>query len=279
MSTSTLMDTPERPPIVIPPLTSMTDDGEFYTRPDAVEDELRSVLPRGPAEWVKSKKVLKSESLVFLSRYIRGSDDYAAGRLQEELGARTLRMGRGWIYGIYKEATEFILFEVESEIMVLLLAEVPSRQSEYLEIAFGQAVYRHTKNAVDRFQNTPLAHKDDALEENYDEDGGETESAVDLVAEPGARADETLIENETEALWAVWVQQALKFVTDSKHREAVILRHLKGWPVTSKDPKKSCLTRRFKISARQLQTWDEIALRQMKEGMMGEGYDRAKPYF
>lgn len=273
------METPEKKLIVIPPLTSQTNSREPYRRYEVVEDELRSVLPLCPAEWTKARTRLKSESLIFLSRYIRRHDDHVSGRLQLEINARTVRMAKRWIYGFDKEATEFIASEVEAEIMVLLLAEVPSRQSEYLEIAFGQAVYRHTKNAVDRFKNTPLAHKGEVVQATSDEDGAdEVERPLERIPDRGPGPYERCLENETEALWAAWVQKALRFVSHPKHRETIILRYLKEWPITSKDADQSCLTRHFKVSARQIQNWIETALKQMKKGMMGEGYDAAKSF-
>jgi hypothetical protein len=163
--------------------------------------------------------------------------------------------------------------EVEAEITVLLLAEVPSRQSEFLEVAFGQTVYRHTKNAVERFHNTPFAYKGNVMQEIYDENGrDEIERPLEQVPEGSAGT-------ETELLWADWIEKALRFVTDPKHRDAINLRYLQGWPITSQDPRKSCLTRHFKISARQIQTWIDIALKQMRDGMMGEGYDKARSCF
>jgi hypothetical protein len=273
MSASTSMETPEKSPVVIPPLTSRTGEGELYTRHEAVETELLSLLPQGPPEWIKRRTGLKSESLVFLSRYIRKKDDYTAGRLQQEVNARTVRMAKRWVYGIYKEATEFIVSEVEGEINGLLLAEIPSRQSEYLEVGFGQTVYRHTKNAVERFKNTPLARKGEAVQESYDENGqGEIERPLEQVADGAAPP-------ETEVLWKDWVEKALRFVTNPKHRETVILHFLRGWPIESKNPRQSCLTRHFKISARQIQTWIDTALQQMKDGIMGEGYGTAKSRF
>jgi hypothetical protein len=273
MITSIPMDTPEKPPLVIPPLTSRKDDGELYKRREEVEAELISTLPKGPAQWVKDKTQLKSESVVFLSRYIRLQDDEVAGRLQEELGARTVRMSKTWIHAIDKEGTEFIVSEVEAEIAELLLAEVPSRQSEYLEIGFGQTVYRHTMNAIERFTNSPFAHKGKVVKETYDEDGGdEIERPLERVADGGAAID-------IELMWADWIEKGLRFVAEPKHREAIILRYLQGWPMTSKDPQQSCLTRYFKVSARQIQTWIDIALKQMRAGMMGEGYDSARADF
>jgi hypothetical protein len=268
------MDETDKPSIVIPPLTSKTDSGEPYTRHQAVEAELRSVLPLGPAEWIKNKTGLKSESLVFLHRYIRRQDDDAAGVLQEELSARTMQMGSRFIYGIYEEARDFILSEVESALAVLLLAETPSRQSEYLEIGFGQAVYRHTMDAIDRFKNTPFAHQQNTKQKGKDA-ADEIRRTMESVADGSAGPHENLVENQTEQLWTAWVAQALKFVTNAKHREAVILRYLEGWPVTSRDPNQPCLTRHFKISARQIQKWMDIALEQMRKGMIGEGYDAA----
>jgi hypothetical protein len=96
------METPEKPLVVIPPLTSRTDAGELYARHEAVETELLSVLLHGPEEWIKRRTGLQSESLVFLNRYIRRKDDYAAGRLQQEINARTVRMAKRWIYGILR---------------------------------------------------------------------------------------------------------------------------------------------------------------------------------
>jgi hypothetical protein len=269
------MDEPEKPQIAIPPLTSTTDSGEPYKRHDAVEDELRSVLPLGPAAWTARKRELKCESLVFLHRSIRRQDDHVAGVLHQEITNRTMQLGSRFIYGIYEEARNFILSEVESELTVLLLAEVPSRQSEYLEIGFGQTIYRHTLNAIERYMSTPLAHQDNSKKKYDKEDADEIRRAVEQVPDGSAGPHESLVENQTEQLWAAWVEKALKFVTNQKHREAVILKYLKGWPVTSQDPDKPCLARRFKVSARQIQNWIDIALEQMRNGMIGEGYDAA----
>ena len=53
------------------------------------------------------------------------------------------------------EAVE-IVWQVENEVGDLALSEIPSRQSEFLEVAFRRAVERRTINAVAKRRNQPL---------------------------------------------------------------------------------------------------------------------------
>ncbi len=71
------MSAPKGPPkarhLLVPPLTSKTENGELYKRRADVEDSIAQVLAQPPSEWVaiataKGEHRLADEALVFLIR-------------------------------------------------------------------------------------------------------------------------------------------------------------------------------------------------------------------
>jgi hypothetical protein len=56
----------------------------------------------------------------------------------------------------------------------------------------------------------------------------------------------------------------LAAVSDPRHREAVMLHHLHGWPITDKDPETPTLCKHFDMTARQIQNWIRTAFDEMR---------------
>lgn len=98
---------------------------------------------------------LPDEALAFLIRAIQNGDRDLFGRLIYELSRRTARIARYFAQGFDKDTTNEIIWKVEKEIIDLVLVEIPSRQSEFLEIAFRTAVERRTINIVAKRKQYP----------------------------------------------------------------------------------------------------------------------------
>lgn len=96
----------------------------------------------------KGKGHLSNEALVFLVRQGRSGNVDLFGRLVYELGSRTVRIAAYYAKGFDQDTMNEIVWQVEREIVDLVLTEVPSRQSDFLEIAFGTAVKRRAINIV-----------------------------------------------------------------------------------------------------------------------------------
>jgi hypothetical protein len=245
----------------LPPLRFSTLDGKPYVRSEAVDAEIQRMLERPITDWIAAAPGLKSESLVFLIRHIRDKDQGISGQFLQELSKRTVRMADRWVHGVYPAAREYIVLQVEIEITELTLADTPSRQSEFLEIAFGQAVARRTTNAVRNFRTSPMGQRGNGLLV-VDEEGEEIERPIETIPD-GSPSPAEICE------LPLLIAKGLTCVTDGRHLEAVILRYLEGWPMTEKDPEKPCLVRHFQVSARQIQNWINIALEQIREGLGG----------
>jgi hypothetical protein len=71
------------------------------------------------------------------------------GQLVGELTKRVAGIAGASAQGFDVITKEDILWRVEREIFNLVLVPMPSRQSDFLEIAFGQAAQR-TNNTVER---------------------------------------------------------------------------------------------------------------------------------
>jgi len=253
---------------LLPPLTFSTPDGKPYVRPEAVDAEIQRMLQRPMPDWIPAATGLKSESLVFLIRYIREKDQGISGRFLEELGKRTVRMADRWVHGVYPAAREYIVLQVEIEITQLVLIDTPSRQSEFLEIAFGRAVARRTTNAVRDFRRSPMGRQGNGPLV-VGEEAEEIERPIETIPDDSPSSEEIC---ELRLL----VAKGLTFVTDGRHLEAVILRYLEGWPMTANDADAPCLVRHFQVSARQIQNWINIALDEIKKGISGNSHGRTK---
>jgi hypothetical protein len=261
-----------RPPSQAPPgpvrqLTFSTQEGKPYERRADVEAEIGRALAVPRADWVQMAKTegqdrLSSEALVFLTREVRHSDHDLFGQLVEQLSRRVKRIAARWARGFDPQTTEDILLQVELRIIERLLAEPPSRQSEFLEIAFGSAVKARTINVVAQRKQDPLSLLGAALRADGEEE--EPERPMELVPDERPGPDEIVSEIEDRARTRQLVATACAAVADPRHLKALILHKIRGWPLYDQDPAKPTLAVRFGRSPRQIQNWINGALKAMR---------------
>ena len=123
------------PRAFVPPLASSTAEGKKYQRSASVQGEIQSMLRLHESEWMPAVGDLQNETIVFLMRRIRRGDPEIFGRLLQELIQRMGRLARRWVQGFDEITAEDILWKVERQILDLVVAEEPSRKSEFLEVA------------------------------------------------------------------------------------------------------------------------------------------------
>jgi RNA polymerase sigma factor (sigma-70 family) len=253
----------------IPPLTSLTKEGKPYVRSEAVIAEIHRMSDLDPEEWLSAAPGLKSETIVYIIRRCLSAYDDIAARLMTHLGLRTFQIAYMWIHGAYEAAREMIQLHVDLEIKELLLAKTVSRQSEALEVAFGQAVARRTTDEVRRFRNSALGHARQIISDEEDAEGERIEDPVESIPDKRPGAHEIVAEAEHANQSRRVIEEASVFVTDPRHRKAVRLKYLEGWSIQR-------IAKHFKISDRQARNWKYTAVRQMKEGLNRSGDDRAQ---
>lgn len=258
---------PEKP-VSIPPLMSVDKSGNQYRRRADIEAIICQMLTRTVEDWLTAARKtgtdrLPSEALVFLIRATRAGDRNAVGALVDVLCRRIVRIARRLARGFEPAVTKEILLEVQGQIIELLFATTPSRQSEFLEIAFTQAVERRTINLVEKVTNTPeLVVVDDRREE-----GGEPEYVAESIPENRPGPEEVVLQLADQTKRSILIRRALAAVKDPRHVHAVILRYVRGWPITDKDPTKPSLEKHFGKSARQIQNWIASALEAMRKAI------------
>src|SRR5439155_22888534 len=144
-----------------------------------------------------------------------------------ELSKRTARIANRWVHRLDEISAEEILWRVEQKVFDLVLAETPSRESDFLEIAFVQAVQRRTANAVDRHNNSPIGRRRRAIlsdPADNDNDTDEIERPIELAVDGRPGPEAILLQLEYESLRPEWLQKALAAgaaVKDPRHLEAV----------------------------------------------------------
>jgi hypothetical protein len=251
---------------LVPRLTSSKEDGTPYKRFPDVENEIARALSYPRAEWlrmVEGRGRLSRETLVFLIRQLSDSDRDLCGRLIQELCKSVVRIAQEWARGFDRITTDELLLKVEIEIIELVLAETPSRQSEFLEIAFADAVKKRTINAVDKRKNSPMPLR---MQSGGDpgSDKIEIENRAEQVPDEDPTPEQLAEQQENKVRLRELIGKAGAAVKDPRHLEAVILHHVRDWPLTSKDQSTPTLARHFGMSGRQIQNWINNALAVMR---------------
>ena len=235
-----------------PPLTHADANGKPYVRSDVVSGEIAEALGTDVSTWPSAK--LRSETLVHLIRVLcgTGGEESQLGPLVQKLGTHIAQIAKDFAKGFDRTTTEEIVVNVGKDVIALVLSESPTRQSEFLEVNFRVAVKRRTLNEVEKRQHYPRKRELVAVEGKA--------NPLESVADDGPTPEVSAIQSEARDL----VKKGLGAVSDPRHREAVMLHHLQGWPITHKDPETPTLCKHFDMTARQIQNWMRTAFAEMR---------------
>jgi DNA-directed RNA polymerase specialized sigma24 family protein len=244
---------------VPPPLTKTTAAGKPYVRRQDVTAEIAQLLVTGTSSWTPDG--LASETLVHLIRVLwkRGDEENLLGRFVHRLGRHIGRIAKDVAKGFDPTTTDEIVLNVGKDVVTLVFAESATRQSEFLEVAFRVAVKRRTLNEVQKRKNHPRQRQLASAD-------GET-NPLKSKADNGPTPEEIVIAAEESELGPERIRKGLAAITDPRHREAVVLHYLRGWPITDKNPETPTLCKRFGKSARQIQNWMNDAFDEMRAAL------------
>jgi DNA-directed RNA polymerase specialized sigma24 family protein len=248
--------------ILLRDLASAMANGKRYERSASVQAEIRKMLPVAQSEWVAAAADLQSETLVYLIRQIRGGDQQLMGDLLDVLGRRIDRIARRLTGSLDALSREEIAQEVKTQIWELLLVEMP-RKTDFLEVSFLASVQCRTINAVEKHNNSAMGRRGEIV---VVDDGDDSESSVDLVADGRPGPAEILLRFQREVL----LDKACRRVRDPRRLEALVLHVCFDWPVTSKNPETMDLVRHFNATPGQIKHWIKTALKTMRAAIGGD---------
>lgn len=239
------------------PLSCFKKSGEPYTRHQVVEDEIARALGMPHTVWPDQS--WRIETLVHLIRLRRRDNDpHVLGMLTYQFLERVKPIVDRWSRGYGTADSEEIQIVVANALGDLLNEIPPSRTAEYLEVDAATVVKQATLRAigVDR----PKARQFQSADR--DEEGLYTQTVDRLVSEALNPGELLLAKAEEEAGGAL---RYLNAVTDPRHREAFILRHIYNWPLKDGPNGAPTLCERFKpTSDRQIRNWIKTAIEQMR---------------
>jgi hypothetical protein len=246
----------ETAPLRAARLTCCRKTGEPYTRHEGVEAEIARALGMPHTAWCG--QTWRIETVVHLIRLRRRDNDpHVLGLLTHQLLERVKPIVDRWSRGFGPADSEEIQIAVANRLGDLLCQEPPSRTAEYLEIDAATVIKQITLAAIG--PDRPKAR--DFQSADRDEEG-QYRPTVERLAAPGPDPVEQLLAKaEEEAGGAL---RYLNAVTDPRHREAFILRHLYNWPLKDGPAGAPTLCERFKMSDRQIRTWINTAIEQMR---------------
>lgn len=262
-------DPPQLPPATlpaVPPLTHRSEkDESVYTRRADVEEEIARALTRPPSDWVLSQ--LKSETLVHLVRRVKPTGDRdTAGKLLKVLSERAVATAKRWARGFNKDVTEEIAEEVGLAIIELVFADETTRQSEYLECCFDGAVQRRAIN-LNKSRRAKCLRRNRQFADSVNDEGDTATPGDQAVADQGPSPEDLAGDAEFRRMAPALVERAIAAVTNPKHRKAVVLRYIDGWPVTDEDPDRPTITNYFGICDGTFRYWMRAAFLEMRNAL------------
>jgi hypothetical protein len=211
-------------------------------------------------------KDLRNETLVFLIRRTHRISDEVCGGLLEELRKRILPLAYGRIMNLDDVAAEEIVMNVEIEILEVILTKERSRNTEYLEIAFGQAIDRLTVEAIRKQDHSPMGHRNQIVKKPKGDESIAIKQ-LQLIPDDGPSPADILLNLEDENGRHQLLLKACNAVKDRRHLEAVIRHHGHGEPITSKKRGVDTLVRRFRQPPRKIKYWLATGLEQMRAAL------------
>lgn len=256
------------------PLTCFKLDGTPYKRTDAVEALIAAMLGLPPSVWILKKAELPAEVLVYLIREIWTRTIHynkaAFGELCSELMTRIIPIARASARGFSFNATDDILRRVEQAIIRLVFAETPSRKSEYLEVAFGQAVKRRTYDEVDRHRRSEWGQTF-SVSRDDDEDFSALDRLIESIEDHRPGPEAGLLMQESKEILQKLYRRAKRAIEDPLDRKAVTLHICKDYPIDSEDPKEKTVAKRLHETAAKVRYRVERAVGQMQKALGLDG--------
>ncbi len=153
-------------------------------------------------------------------------------------------------------------------------AKTPSRASDFLEVGFGQAVKRQTKDALAKLMNCVAGNiaDFDVHPENNDYPDEETERAIEFLADSRPSPETMLIESEAPDIAREKLLKAWDAVDDDDPLclDVWIAHHCDGIPIKSNDPEREDLATRFNATPRQVKYWLEKGRETMRGALEEE---------
>ena len=235
------------------PPTMTTEDGKPYTRSPEVEAQIAETLHWSGADLLGKHKSLLNETLVYHVRRFRERDEHLCGVLLHELAQRTTRTVKAAMHGIDPLGKADIAMQVEVEVLELAIAPEPSRQSEFLEIAFTQAVKRRALNRREQFKGTVQGHRGRYKPKpwvNLDEHDKERRRPLEFAPDSrnGPESAVAAFQDEQFREQAYEIVRAALEGEDDRLMLGFRLHVVDRWPLWSADPKVPTVARHFSLT-------------------------------
>ncbi|AUW47162.1 hypothetical protein [Rhizobium leguminosarum] len=243
------------------PLTQSTRLGMPYARFADVERQITEIIQYPIDKWdtiiVGNSSRWKSQTLVYLARHALDDDKAFGWLLRQVLKRASTKLGF-ILKGMDPTTLQQIDTTVSLQLVELIMTEVPTRASEYLEVDFNGKVKQLAIKAAAKFETHPEPYQVSTASKSAN--GSDPLDAVAMPNDPysslATRIDQGMM------------RRLLKAVTDPRHRKAFILRKMRDWPMYHDDPTVPSVLRHFGLRSNQRRTvqyWIERAEKEMRE--------------
>jgi len=235
----------------VPPFTMTTEDGKLYTRSPEVTEDIGESLCWTIAILLARYTSLLNETLVFNIRRFRGHDEHICGLLLQELAQRVTRIVKAAIRGRDPLAKADIAMQVEIEILELAITPVPSRKSEFLEVAFTQAVKRRAINVRDQLKGTVQGNRGRYKPlQDLDEEEKKRKRPLEFAPDSRNSPEAALVAFQDEQFRDQAYQIVMAKLEGEDERLPLMFRLVvvDGWTVWSADPDVPTVARHFGLT-------------------------------
>ncbi len=248
-----------------PPTTPKRQLKQYKRRPD-VDLQIDEALTLDPADLRRRVNIVSpneegyfnAETIVYLLREAHAvGDQERAGWLWMSLVSRSKGYVQGWLGGLSRELQGEAVEAVWDRLLGKLLKRDDS--GDYYEVSYWAAL---EKRSVDVFRH--FAARDRV--------GWETSLSDAQLGDADDGADLDLVDldlswqPEFAGLNQDGSQRILALIPE-QYREAFYLHVVEDWPISSSDPRRPSLCRRFNRTPETIRTWLKRARAAAKEGL------------
>lgn len=237
-----------------------------YKRRRDVDLQIDEALTLNPADLRRRVNIVseneegffKAETIVYLLRdaYAAG-DDERVGWLWTSLVSRSKGLVQGTVGGLSRELQEDAVQEVWTRLLEKLLSGDDS--GDYYEVSYWSGLKRRSIDVFSYFTARDQVGWATSLSATQLGNGGAGDDLDPVDLDPSWQPEFAVLNQDT-------IQRIMTLIPE-QYREAFYLHVVEDWPLSSSDPHRPSLCRRFNRTPETIRTWLKLACAAANEGL------------
>jgi hypothetical protein len=249
------------------PLESKTTDGKTYRRFESNEAAIAWAESVHESVLLAQKEELPAEAIVYMICKIGKARKELFGELAAELIVRIADIGGAFVLRLPEIPKEHILYNVQDDILKLIMSGKSSKEAEILQVTFGLAVKRRVLNEAKKYRRSALGRRGKVVPQDPEADDEEQSRPLEQAPDTRPNQEAELLKSEEQDQIQKLAGKARRAVKDPRAREAAWLYYAREMPIQSDDPRAEDIMRRVNATRREVYSLKDKGMRAMRKAL------------